>query len=107
MVTVVVPTRNEQTTLAGILNECKPYADELLVVDGHSTDDTRKIAAKISDAGADFVDCPVGGTVAPALRGQLLGMAGGTDADGEPDFVNAVEFAQDADDADFADLLAQ
>ena len=29
------------------------------------------------------------------------------EADGEPDFVNAVEFAQDADDEDFADLLAQ
>ncbi len=43
-------------------------------------DETRKIAAKISGAGADFVDCPVGGTVAPALRGQLLGMAGGSDA---------------------------
>jgi 3-hydroxyisobutyrate dehydrogenase len=43
-------------------------------------DQTRAIAAKISAAGADFVDCPVGGTVAPALKGQLLGMAGGTEA---------------------------
>ena len=34
----------------------------------------------VIEAGADFVDCPVGGTVAPALKGQLLGMAGGTDA---------------------------
>ncbi|MEY3004906.1 MAG: hypothetical protein RLZZ491_2082 [Pseudomonadota bacterium] len=29
-------------------------------------------------AGAAFVHCPVGGTVAPALKGQLLGLAGGT-----------------------------
>ena len=29
------------------------------------------------------------------------------DADGEPDLINAVEFAQDAEDDDFADLLAQ
>lgn len=43
-------------------------------------DETRAIAAKIAAAGADFVDCPVGGTVAPALKGQLLGMAGGTEA---------------------------
>ena len=43
-------------------------------------DDTRALAARITAAGADFVDCPVGGTVAPALKGQLLGMAGGTDA---------------------------
>lgn len=38
------------------------------------------LAARATAAGADFVDCPVGGTVAPALKGQLLGMAGGTDA---------------------------
>lgn len=41
-------------------------------------DETRALAGKITAAGADFVDCPVGGTVAPALIGQLLGMAGGT-----------------------------
>lgn len=48
-------------------------------------DETREIAAKIGGAGADFVDCPVGGTVAPALKGQLLGMAGGS----EPAFARA------------------
>lgn len=42
-------------------------------------DDSRAIAAKVTAAGADFVDCPVGGTVGPALKGQLLGMTGGTD----------------------------
>lgn len=42
--------------------------------------ETRAIAARVTAAGADFVDCPVGGTVAPALKGQLLGMAGGSDA---------------------------
>ena len=34
-------------------------------------------------AGSHFVDCPVGGTVVPALKGQLLGMAGGTIEDFE------------------------
>jgi 3-hydroxyisobutyrate dehydrogenase len=43
-------------------------------------DETRALAERITAAGADFVDCPVGGTVAPALKGQLLGMAGGTEA---------------------------
>lgn len=38
------------------------------------------IAARLAAHGADFVHCPVGGTVAPALKGQLLGMAGGTEA---------------------------
>jgi 3-hydroxyisobutyrate dehydrogenase len=42
-------------------------------------EDARGLAARFSGAGADFVDCPVGGTVAPALKGQLLGMAGGTE----------------------------
>ncbi|WP_372840449.1 NAD(P)-dependent oxidoreductase [Phaeovulum sp.] len=35
------------------------------------------LAARVAAAGADFVHCPVGGTVAPALKGQLLGLAGG------------------------------
>jgi 3-hydroxyisobutyrate dehydrogenase len=43
-------------------------------------DETTAIAAQITEAGAEFVDCPVGGTVGPALKGQLLGMAGGTEA---------------------------
>ncbi len=38
------------------------------------------LAAKATAAGAEFVHCPVGGTVAPALKGQLLGLAGGTAA---------------------------
>lgn len=53
-----------------------------LVVDMSTVlpDETREIAARLTAAGADFVDCPVGGTVGPALKGQLLGMAGGSDA---------------------------
>lgn len=56
--------------------------DGRLVVDMSTLlpNESRDIAAKVSAAGADFVDCPVGGTVAPALKGQLLGMAGGTHA---------------------------
>lgn len=42
-------------------------------------EETETIAANLTAAGADFVDCPVGGTVGPALKGLLLGMAGGTD----------------------------
>ncbi len=43
-------------------------------------EETRALAVRFTEAGADFGDCPVGGTVAPALKGQLLGMAGGTEA---------------------------
>jgi 3-hydroxyisobutyrate dehydrogenase len=41
-------------------------------------DEAEALAALAAAARADFVHCPVGGTVAPALKGQLLGMAGGT-----------------------------
>jgi 3-hydroxyisobutyrate dehydrogenase len=44
-------------------------------------DDEESAAAWLRDRGAGFVDCPVGGTVAPALKGALLGLAGGEAAD--------------------------
>ena len=46
-------------------------------------DDSREFADMAIRAGSHFVDCPVGGTVVPALKGQLLGMAGGTIEDFE------------------------
>lgn len=51
-VTVVVPTKNEAPSLGGILAQVAPYADELMVVDGHSTDGTREVAEA---AGARFL----------------------------------------------------
>jgi dolichol-phosphate hexosyltransferase len=39
-----VPTRNEAANLLPVLVKARPYADELLVIDGHSTDGTREIA---------------------------------------------------------------
>lgn len=43
-VTVLVCTRNEAGGIERIIESVKPYADEVLVVDGHSTDDTVKLA---------------------------------------------------------------
>ena len=43
-ITVVVPTRNEVENLRPVLEVAAPYADELLVVDGHSSDGTRELA---------------------------------------------------------------
>lgn len=40
----------------------------------------RAVAQKVQAAGADFVECPVGGTVGPARDGKLLGLVGGTQA---------------------------
>jgi 3-hydroxyisobutyrate dehydrogenase len=38
------------------------------------------IGAAITAKGADYCECPVGGTVGPAREGKLLGLAGGADA---------------------------
>ena len=43
-VSVVIPTLNEEGMIAEIIEGCKPYADEIIVVDGHSKDKTREIA---------------------------------------------------------------
>ncbi len=45
-VTVVVPTKDEEGLVGEIIDAVKPFADEVLVVDGHSRDRTRDIAAE-------------------------------------------------------------
>jgi dolichol-phosphate hexosyltransferase len=45
-VTVVVPTKNEEGMIGEIVDSVRPYADEVLVIDGHSTDRTREIAVE-------------------------------------------------------------
>lgn len=44
-------------------------------------DEQVKLEERVRAAGAGYLECPVGGTVGPALKGQLLGFAGGTSAD--------------------------
>lgn len=46
-VTVVIPAKNEGQTISEVIEGVRSYADEILVVDGHSTDDTRKIALEV------------------------------------------------------------
>lgn len=43
-ITVALPARNEAATIGEVVNDVKPYCDEILVVDGNSTDPTREIA---------------------------------------------------------------
>lgn len=45
-VSVIIPTRNEEATLEPVLTGCLKHADEVLLIDGHSTDATRDIAEK-------------------------------------------------------------
>ena len=42
-VSIVIPTLNEEHTIKDVIEGCRPYGDEILVVDGHSTDRTRQI----------------------------------------------------------------
>ena len=46
-ISVIVPCRNEGRNIRPVLEWAAPHADELLVVDGHSSDDTRAIAAEL------------------------------------------------------------
>lgn len=46
-VSVVIPTLNEERGVSDIIKYCRRYADELLVVDGHSADRTREIAEEL------------------------------------------------------------
>lgn len=46
--TIVIPTLNEEETIESIIEQCRPYADEILVVDGHSSDKTAVIASSLN-----------------------------------------------------------
>ena len=43
-VTAIIPARNEERSIAEIIERTRPFCDEVLVVDGHSTDRTAEIA---------------------------------------------------------------
>jgi dolichol-phosphate mannosyltransferase len=49
-ISVIVPVRDEAENLAAFLPLVRPYADELIVVDGHSKDDSAAIARPLADA---------------------------------------------------------
>jgi dolichol-phosphate mannosyltransferase len=55
-VSIVIPTKDEEGLIGDIIDAVRPYADEILVVDGHSRDRTRDVAVErgarvILDAG--------------------------------------------------------
>ncbi|NOZ64740.1 MAG: glycosyltransferase family 2 protein [Caldiserica bacterium] len=63
-VSIIIPTKNEESTIAEVIKEAKKYAWEILVVDGYSTDRTREIA---KEAGARVI-LDEGGGKGKAIR---------------------------------------
>ena len=45
--TIVIPALNEQASIAGVISGCLSYSDDIIVVDGHSRDNTVAIAASL------------------------------------------------------------
>jgi len=47
-VTIAIPARNEALNIRDVIMQVKEFGDEVLVVDGHSTDETREIANELN-----------------------------------------------------------
>ena len=80
---VIVLSLTDATASQGVLGDLgKAGLAGRLIIEMSTLmpDEAERLAVAAQSAGADFVHCPVGGTVAPALKGQLLGMAGGSKA---------------------------
>ena len=45
MVSIVISARNEEASIAAVIEQCRAYGDEVIVMLGNSTDRTREIAA--------------------------------------------------------------
>ena len=61
---------------------CSTSLDGKLIIEMCTTapQTSVRLEKDVTDRGGQFLECPVGGTIAPARAGQLLGLAGGTDA---------------------------
>lgn len=44
--TLIICCKNEERTIASVITQAKPYVEELIVIDGHSTDKSCQIAKK-------------------------------------------------------------
>ena len=46
-ISVIICAKNEEKTIGEVIQKSKPFADEIIVVDGHSKDKTREIARSL------------------------------------------------------------
>jgi dolichol-phosphate mannosyltransferase len=51
-ITAVIPARNEAPSIVAIIERCRPFVEEIIVVDGHSSDGTPRLA---QEAGARVI----------------------------------------------------
>lgn len=80
---VIIISLTDAVTVTSVIESLATVGiNERLVIDMSTLlpTESEAIAQTAILAGAEFIDCPVGGTVGPALKGLLLGMAGGTEA---------------------------
>ena len=93
-VSVIIPARNEAANLPNVFRTLPPWLDEIILVDGHSVDDTVAVTRAL---------CPKAKIVAQTGRGKgdalLAGFAAATgdiivtiDADGSTDGAEIVHF---------------
>ncbi|MEP9353523.1 NAD(P)-dependent oxidoreductase [Xanthobacter sp. KR7-65] len=67
----------------GLLSAPLPHAPLFIDMSTVLPEEEIALAKQVQAAGGAFVECPVGGTTGPARTGNLLGLAGGADADFE------------------------
>lgn len=87
-ISIVITTKNEEKTIAEIIDGCRSYGDEVLVVDGHSVDSTAQIAV---EKGARVVfdnKKGKGDGIRVALREAIGDIVVFIDADGSHDCVD-------------------
>lgn len=46
-ITIIIPTRNEEQTISKIIEQSRPFGSQIIVIDGHSQDQTKEIAQKM------------------------------------------------------------
>src|SRR5208337_18668 len=51
-ISIIIPALNEEAAIKDVIEKCKKYAQQIIVMDGHSTDNTRAAAEK---AGATVI----------------------------------------------------
>lgn len=67
----------------GLVSAPLPHAPLFIEMSTVLPDEEIALAQQVQAAGGAFIECPVGGTTGPARTGNLLGLAGGSDADFE------------------------